>query len=321
MSQNLIVFGAGASFGSEKSNMPPQGNKLYDELASFNPQGWGSLPQNLVTILKQDFEKGMKDLVDNHSNLLTQSQCVMADYFFTFSASSSNLYVKLAERILNNGWKGVLVTLNYERLLELSFRSVGIEIIPEPTKNTQIEVCYPHGCCNFFCEGVRGKGVIADKNKLIFRGPGATLNFSRGGSVNFTPNGITTGGTSIRRINNPIEFYQRIRDSFPPVMSYFIPSKFTTSCANFIKSQRKRFQELVSKAEKIAVIGLKVRPHDQHIWDPISKSSAKVIYCSGMSGKDYRKWSKSNRSNAKSDSVLFTHWEQGFDDICKELEM
>jgi len=320
MSSNLIIFGAGASFGSEKSNMPTMGNNLYDELATFNPPGWGSLPQNLVAILKQDFEKGMEELSNNHNHVLTQSQCVMAEYFFNFIPTSSSLYVELAKRIQSNDWDGILATLNYERLLEISFRSVGLEVIPQPTKYPQIEVCYPHGCCNFFCEGISGQGITLSKNKLVFNGPGSILRFDKPeSSVNFTPDGITTGGQSIKRINDPNLFSQKINNSFPPVMSYFIPSKFTTSCANFIKSQRIRFQKLISEADKIAIIGLKIRPHDQHVWDPISKSSAKVIYCSGSSGKDYKQWAKSNRSNAKNDLVLSAHWEQSFDRICSEL--
>jgi len=301
MVRNVLIFGADASLGSELTNMPPIGNTLFDELAKFSPQGWGVMPDNLANIFREDFEKGMKELSNNYTGMMTQIQIIMATYFFKFLPTQSSLYLKLSQKIKNTFWDGAIVTLNYERLLELCLRHVGLIPIPQESTFPNIEVCYPHGCCNIFCEGISAtRGINIGKNSISFR-PGESLNFGQGGSVNFTSEGITTGGNAIRIINNPNEFYQKTDNTFPPVMSYFIPSKFTTLCANFIHMQRERFSKLVKQAENIAIVGIQVRPNDLHIWNHLSNCTGKIIYCSGTGGKKYKEWAKLNRKNFDND--------------------
>ena len=44
MAKYLIIFGAGASYGSDTGGLiPPLGAQLFDELARYNPNGWGSI--------------------------------------------------------------------------------------------------------------------------------------------------------------------------------------------------------------------------------------------------------------------------------------
>lgn len=317
----MIIFGAGASIGSEENNTPPIGNHLFDELKAFSPNGWGNIPEELAEIFQVDFEKGMEELSTKFPNSMTQIQSVMAKFFVRYQPTSSSLYVKLAEKIKGSEWKGSLTTLNYERLLELSIRSVGLIPKFQPSTFPEIETCYPHGCCNFFCEGISGtRGLGIGQNVVSFR-PGDVLSFGQRGSLNFTPNGITTGGNSISIINNPHDFKQKIENAFPPTMSYFIASKFTTSCANFIQNERDRFNKLVADADNIAIIGIMVREHDKHIWDSLATTSAAITYCAGSSGKQYSKWAKKNRKNFKNDSVLEGYWDENFDKICSNIEL
>jgi hypothetical protein len=42
MAKYLIIYGAGASFGSDTTDIPPLGPNLYEALARFNPGGWGA---------------------------------------------------------------------------------------------------------------------------------------------------------------------------------------------------------------------------------------------------------------------------------------
>ncbi len=316
-----MIFGAGASVGSEDNNMPPLGNHLFDELVSFNPNGWGQMPNELSEIFREDFEKGMEELSTKYTNVLTQSQTIMASFFFKFQPTTTSLYVKLAEKIKTNEWNGSLATLNYERLLEIAMKHVGLMPKFQPSTFPEIETCYPHGCCNFFCEGISAtRGLGIGQNGISFR-PGESLNFSSGGSLNFTRDGITTGGKSISIINKPNDFYQKTNNAFPPTMSYFIPSKFTTSCANFIQSERERFNKLISDADNIAIIGIMVREHDSHVWDSLASTSAAITYCAGSSGKQYLQWAKKNRKNFKKDSVLDGYWEDNFDEICSNVNL
>lgn len=282
MVKDLIIFGAGASHGSEDVNfwdgsalikkVPALGCDLFDDLQRFDPKGWGMIDGKLAAEFNKDFEKGMQFLSNGDSFQMPPLQRVMADYFFRFLPGKQNLYIKLAERIKNTKWDGVLVTFNYERLLEISLCHVGLKVLCclsqqelDAQKTGETELCLPHGCCHLFCS-VKGHGVSFSK-------------------------GVCTSG-KILPINNFPEFLNRIKtDSFPPTMSYFEPQKQTATGVNFINQQRNRMKELVKEAENIVIIGIRVREHDVHIWDPLKKTDAKIIYCSGKeSGEEFNVW-------------------------------
>jgi len=298
MTKNLIIFGAGASKGSDSNGIPPMGNELFEELSSFNPDGWGKIPAELTSTLQQDFEKGMQEISEKHSSIMGPLQRAMAAYFFRFrTVQDSNLYVRLAKKINNSSWDGALATLNYDLLLPCALNMQGISPVvgTETNEDSKIEVCMPHGCCHIFCSGVQATG-----------------------NISFSGNISTEGDVEI--ISSPTKFQHKIQtEKFPPVMSYFIPSKFTTSGTNFIKGQRKRFEKLVAESSTIAIIGIQIRPHDQHVWNPISNSSAKIIYCSGSGGRSFKNWNNENRKNVVQDIILNSYWNESFDEICTNI--
>lgn len=296
----LIIFGAGASYGSDTINTPPISNQLFDILASFSPNTWGALNKEQRLLFLNDFENGMKRISEINPHALPPLQRAMAAYFFSFSPRDVNLYMKLARKILRSNWKGVLTTYNYERLLELSLLSVGIQpVVGSQAISNQIELCIPHGTCHIFCDSVRGAAS----------------------GVSFSGIGVSTDGP-VSVVSNSQEFHSRIiNDAFPPVMSYFLPSKKTTSGVSFINNQRKRFIQLVNEANKIAVVGLRLRKHDIHIWEPLESTNAKILYVSGKSaGDEYREWMNRNRQN-KNDEVLDSYFADSFNKICSFIEL
>src|SRR3989338_2890843 len=102
-------------------------------------------------------------------------------------------------------------------------------------------------------------------------------------------------------------------------MSYMEPKKRTTSGADFILFQRKRFRELAQSASKIVIIGLRVQTHDTHIWEPLAETNAELIYCSGSrSIAEFQTWVSQNREN-KENKVLLGYFNENFDSICSEL--
>ncbi len=298
---SVILFGAGASYGSDNMGIPPLGPNLFDALVSFNESGWGQIPSDLADNFRGDFEEGMRILSKSHPHSMPPLQRALAAYFFNFVPQPSNLYRELARRILKSNWNGTLSTINYERLLELSLIEEGIRPITgySRTNSNEIELCLPHGCCHLFCEGVRGL------SKMV----------SLAGTM------VKTDGP-VKVIPNPIEFQSRIQnDAFPPVMSYFEPEKRTTSGASFIDNQRRRFLELVLGASNVGIVGVKVRPNDNHIWDPLTKTSARLIYCSGKrGGQEFDVWSKQKRPDNQ-DITIHGYFADCFDQICKELSL
>ncbi len=298
---NLAVFGAGASFGSDISDVPPLGNKLFDALTAFAPTTWGKLPEKYRKLFQNDFEQGMQTLSSEQNTWLPPLQRAMAAYFFNFLPQKSSLYFRIANLIKKSGWnlRGSLVTINYERMLPICLTANNLQpaLGVEQIQGNQIEFCLPHGTCNLFCAGMQALGNIA-----------------------FT--GVSFDGGGVECIIDPIEFRQRLaRDAIPPIMSYFEPQKSNSSGRSFIVKQRKRYQELVVSSLKIAIIGLKVRSFDAHIWSPLAQTNAEIIYCSGkQAGAEFLEWSKQNR-DGKSNKILEGYFADCFDDICRELEI
>lgn len=296
---NVILFGAGASYGSDTSGTPPLGAQLFHALRAFNPDGWGGVPSEIAMVFQRDFEEGMKQLSTVNSHAMPILQRAMAAYFFRFVPTVNSLYVKLARRITAAGWGGALATLNYERLLELSLRPCGVQPVVNVQSNgaNQIELCLPHGCCHIFCTGVQ-----ASARGVSFSGVGVTFDGP-----------VTVIGEMDAHHN------QIMNDAVPPVMSYFEPSKMTNAGASFIRGQRERLSELFRTADNIAIVGVQVRPHDAHIWEALAETSARILYCSGpIAARAYRDWGQ-DRRGVDSDVVLDDYFDSGFERIAAHV--
>ena len=298
MQNALVLFGAGASHGSDLSGTPPLGNDLFGALRRFNPQGWGQLSESLAQEFNTDFEAGMSLLAATASHNMPILQRAMAAYFFGFRPAFSSLYVQLARRVARATWHGVISSLNYERLLELSISASGLRpVVGRTASGGELELCLPHGCCHLFCEGVR-----ASAEGVFFSGVGVSFD----------------GEVSV--VDNPTEFSQRIvGDAVPPVMSYFEPKKTTSAGVSFIQGQRQRWAQAAGSADVLAIVGVRVRPTDEHIWNPIAETSAKVVYCAGPSaGEEFRNWTARARP-AADDVVLGGTFASEFESICRAI--
>lgn len=297
---NLMLLGAGASSGSSAHRVPPMGAGLFKELQLFNPSGWGALPASISSHFVADFEQGMSELASSRPHDMPILQRAMAAYFFNFLPSNDSLYLRLAERIKRTDWKGAVTTLNYERLLEISLLHFGIQPVVDTEPSVgQIEVCLPHGSCHLFCEGVQASPT----------------------GVSFSGVGVTFDGQVVA-VSNPDQYQARINgNSVPPVMSYFEPNKTTSSGTSFIKRQRDRWRALADSAETIAIVGVKVRPRDAHLWSAIARSNARVVFCAGQSaGEEFHQWALAERPN-KQNKILYGYFADKFDEICESIEL
>lgn len=296
---SVILFGAGASYGSNNRNVPPIGDDLFFALQQFNPTGWGSLPSSITQEFQGDFENGMTKLSQTHSHAMPILQRAMAAFFFNFIPTENNLYHILAKRIKESDWRGAIATLNYERLLEISLIYEGIQPVvgSEVKGKNQIELCFPHGCCHLFCEGIKAS--------------------ARG--VSFSGVGVSFDGP-IKIISNLQEHNYRINnDAVPPVMSYFEPQKNTSAGVSFVRGQRERWSQLISQSRVIAAIGIRVRERDSHIWNPLKETPAKIVYCGGSTGgQEFARWHKKYRTG-KDYLICQRYFADEFDLLCNEL--
>jgi len=265
-------------------------------LSSSAPLTWGSLPGRLQILFEADFERGMVEIGRNRPDLLPPLQRSMAQFFFSFVPGQENLYRELGRRILSSEWGGTLVTLNYERLLQLSLQAEGVQFSYQSLQGVGagVELCIPHGTCHLFCDGI--EGVTS--------------------GVEFAVMAVKTGGDPIV-IWDPEEFARRIEnDAFPPVMSYFDPKKETTSGVNLILQQRARFEELVARAARVVIVGVAVRPDDHHLWQPLAETRAELLYCAGKSAAaDFQEWTAANRTD-QSNWTYPTYFSESFDELC-----
>jgi hypothetical protein len=301
----LLVFGAGASYGSQASGeVPPLGSGLLPELRKANPDLWGQLTDEEQELFAENFEVGMNSLLRKEGeggkgevpHLVGMYQRALAAYLFSFYPTLDSLYVRLARRIAQTNWSGAIATLNYDMLLQRALGFVG----PSATIVTQdvledeipLELCLPHGSCALFVQGVYVRGATAWSADI------------RGQVV---------------LIDNDMEHRTRlITNVVPPIMCYYEPLKRLTSGKDFIEIQRKRFRARALSADRIAIVGVSVNIADTHLWNCLAKSDASILYCGGSDGPKFLEWAASERPR-KNNIVLERHFETGFDAICEHV--
>ena len=67
------------------------------------------------------------------------------------------------------------------------------------------------------------------------------------------------------------------------------------------------------------IVGVRVRPHDGHIWQPVAACSGRVIYCSGPEGAiEYATWAKEARVG-NTDLVCDGFFREEFERLCEEV--
>lgn len=124
-----------------------------------------------------------------------------------------------------------------------------------------IEVCYPHGGCQF-CVPVAS--AFKDKTGSTFIGD-------------------LTNWPAVHLISVSQDVHMKILEPsidkfyWIPVIAQYSPSKKAVSANNHIENQKVRFAELVLSAERITICGVRYNTHDFHIWDPIFASKAEIM--------------------------------------------
>jgi len=329
---NLIFFGAGASYGSDyarNAKLPPLGKYLFKALKKYS-SAWKKIDNEYHQLFEQNFELGMFELIKNNKDdIFLQKD--LAKFFFQFSPRKVNLYNKLARKIASaNSWNGAFITLNYERLLELSliqnsilpqinhdkmqyfYKNSLINYNPEKLaelysikKGKHVEICYPHGACH-----------IVAKNTFFGDIKGVRVSFNGGGIIHGA-------------------FYLHNEDSFNqimskpaciPLMTYYeqnkrhplMRSEGSRQIFEFLVSQENRFKELILNSNKIIIVGVMCNSFDEHIWQPMAESNAEIIYFEPNNSKPFTDWAEKNN---KKYTVINKTFEDGFKELCQYADL
>lgn len=298
----VILFGAGASLGSQGVNkIPPSGAGLFNELKSNYPKTWGQVPQDLNQRFIDFFEAGMEELYirTRDTPQFIQYLIDMAIYFSKFQIDSpdENLYCKIVRRYypeLQNG-QLLLSTINYECLIEDAICCINTN---PPLKHKYwegsdgIEILKIHGSCNFIKSGIKNDGNII-MGTAKFEGPLQTVP------------------------QNEVEAILK-KISFPPAMSLYTKNKdVLISNHDYIQPILKKFQDAISNSDVIIVIGVKPNPDDKHIWDYLVKGNGKVILVANE--EICKKWIREFR-NDKPSEWISNKFHLAFDKICNILD-
>ncbi|MGI0046754.1 MAG: hypothetical protein ACREBB_06150 [Nitrosotalea sp.] len=258
MSQKITIFtGSGASYGCGLVTPynPPLGKDLYSRLEVYAPQIMSQVSAIVGRNNIDNFEMKMYEIMQSNRVNAAVLNSMIAAYFSQFSPNMfGNSYVELFRILKMKNDNFVYSTLNYDCLAELAASSLGIQVNYNPnTQSGQLDVLKLHGSCNFLLGGMTG--------------PLGGLSMPIGGAM----------------IDGPIEVVQpaqvhTIIQNRPagPCMCFYMKDKPTPVGASTIKAIQQRWEKRILESDKIIIIGVNVNKEDRHVWDPISKTKAKI---------------------------------------------
>jgi hypothetical protein len=226
-----------------------------------------------------DFEGAMADLIENQPERIQDLVRDMGIYFAQFRTNGQDTaYRALIRGAIAQGKFTDLKfsTLNYDCLLEMTLSEEGnrIAYLEGGTLTAQPTVWKPHGSCNWVPD-LGGGGIYGIT--LIVR-------------------------PTARMVEAPIKVIQphELRkwasnnQSLFPAMAVYARTKHSFICRNFIDKVRTEWTAAVMSASKVAVVGVRPNPKDEHIWKPLAHTRAKLFFVGGE--QDFQVWRKENRS-------------------------
>lgn len=261
---NLILFGAGASFGSLEvhPHCPPLGKDLFNKLDLLKGVAH-RLPEDLKEIFRSDFEIGMAELYNRSEGNVMSFQRELAGYLAQFRTKDGNLYLELLKKINIDNF--VFSSLNYDLLLEIASGAIGKGVTySNAFYENHIRVLKIHGSSNFWPD-LGGIQVIDG----VFR-PGDGNGGLNAATIISSPTKVLNYQDTIDRCRNDT--------TFSPSMAMFAHGKPVSVNPKLIKEQYDMWLTELNKASKVFIIGVRVHEVDEHIWGRIGEVDSEVFY-------------------------------------------
>lgn len=257
-----ILFGAGASFGSELSNpVPPLGNYLFEELEKQGGAFSGLSEEIKNEFRTHGFEKGMLS-IPNDSRVINPLQKEIAIYLSSFSPSNENAYVRLFRSLREHTKHINLITLNYDLLIEQSLFMVGARKILYSVDNglLQEKLLKVHGSSNFvpLIDPSIKFGRIISVDSGVF---------------------VETHGTHILKNHKEVKEWCTSQSNidFSPVMCMYNKDKRGVINGLYLTEKKEEYNRVIAKTRLLFIVGVKYIEHDNHIWDEIFNSVPELI--------------------------------------------
>jgi hypothetical protein len=263
----VILLGAGASFGSGP-NMPPLGDKLFAALEARGGQA-ATLPDALKSKFRERFEVGMAAFDEHVNGNVMRFQRELAHFLAEYSPGPENVYSRLIRAV--GPQRVIFSSLNYDLLFELSAGALRLDTVYSSKKShANIRLLKLHGSSNFWPDI---------------------------GSNQFTNCIFEGNGIDIEAPVKPLNQYDTIQnclkqDSLAPAIAMHAEGKEKKVCPSYVNDQQKQWTEAVLEAKKVAVIGTRIYPLDEHVWGTLSTTQADVYYygVSELDREEFDKW-------------------------------
>lgn len=272
----VIIIGAGASFGSGDClpQCPPLGSQLF---AAMRLRGGvaSRITGDLADLFQRDFEAGMAEFRATRDIDTTAFLREMADYLVDFRTGPRNLLHDLVRTIRDSQVPTVLVTTNYDLLLEQAITEAGLLVAyhspPVPERN--ISLLKIHGSCHFL------PAVPGVLRGVEFRNCGVNVE---------APIRIACSRAEVK------EFCAQ-EDSLAPAISVYAPGKAVLFSPAIVKEHQAAWASVLRGGPtRIYCIGLRLVAHDEHIWAPIADARVPFSY-GGFEGDDFLTWAAANQ--------------------------
>jgi hypothetical protein len=277
---SLFLFGAGASFGSGACTPypPPLGSQLFLALQAAGGIA-ATVDAELAAAFVRNFEDGMDLFWARRNEDTTRLLRDMARYFAPFEPLPGNYYGELLSILGSTRRKAVLVTTNYDLLIEHSVVQAGLLVAyggpPVPKHN--VPVLKIHGSCNFL------------PNLLPRQISGIRFDLSQSSDVSVVEAAVKPA----RNVQEIIAFCGR-EDSIAPALAMYSQSKQALYCRDFIQAQRSAWLDALADAARAYVVGLGIHLTDRHIWEPLARSRIPLFYV-GREPDEFVTWAKSSK--------------------------
>jgi hypothetical protein len=278
------------------------GTRLFSALQAAGGIA-ATVEAGMAAEFERDFEAGMDRFFIEHHTRTTELLRDMARFFAQFEPLPENLYLKLLRVLDGTRKKAIMVTTNYDLLIEHAVNQYGLRVsyeLPAPAQN--IPILKIHGSCNFLPDMMPRQISNILFDVISEAGEGAS---------------ILESAVKIASPYEVIDFCDR-ENSVAPALAMYSPSKRILFCKRFIESQREAWLRAVSSTARIYVIGLRVHVVDEHIWGPLAKATAPIYYV-GREPDEFSDWARSVKKDRRSARPLADSFEAAIPRIATHL--
>jgi hypothetical protein len=273
----MVIFGAGASFGSGDviPYPPPLGNKLFEKLEGLNKTA-SRIPEHIKEIFRSNFEKGMSEYFKYTNMTIMSFQRELAGYLAKFSPGEINHYTRLISKL--NPRRTIYCSLNYDLLFELAAASIKLNTVySNRFEPGHVRLLKIHGSSNFWPN-------LADN---AFRGVRIT------GAVYADMN------IPIKPVNQQQSIFKALtEDSIAPSIAMYAEGKSVRVSPDYVLHQQTMWENSLTSSSKVFIIGVRVHLADKHIWEKLASCKAQIHYF-GMDNDEpeFNEWK--NKFNVK----------------------